>query len=135
MALYTYSDVFLSLGGTTISDHVTSVQLNQSIETIDKTAMGDSTRVFRAGLDGWTMEVEVHGDFAAGELDAIYAAASNNELAVVLRPTSSAKGTTNPEYTGTGLVTSWTPLMGSVGDGAKSTMSLVANTALTRATS
>lgn len=135
MAVYTYSNAYVSLGGTEISDHVTSLTMNQSIDALEKTAMGASTHTFRAGLENWTAEIEVLGDFAASELDAIFAAASNNELAVEFRSVNTTVATTNPKWTGTGLVTSYSPLMGAVGDQAKQTISLVANTALTRATS
>jgi len=135
MAVFTYKDVYVSLGGTEISDHVKSVTLNQSIETIDQTAMGDSTRTFRKGLDGWTAEFEFHQDFAASEFDAIWAVATDNLLAVELRPANTTVSATNPKYTGTGLVTSYSPLGGTVGDGAMAPVSIVANTSLTRAES
>lgn len=135
MAIYTQDDVYLSFGGTVISDHVTSLTLDTGIETLDKTAMGSSTRVMRKGLDTWTLEFEVLADFASGELDALIDGLTNREAAIEVRPTSSSVGATNPKWTGTALVTSYGPVAGAVGDQAKSSCSCVAASALTRAES
>lgn len=136
MAIYTYSDCFFSFGGTEISDHVKSLTLNTGVETNDKTAMGDSTRLMKAGLSTWTVDVELHGDFAATtELDALVAGLSNNEAAIIIRPDSASVGTSNPQYAGTGLLSSYTPMSGSVGDLGVMSISLVAASALTRTTS
>ena len=136
MAIYTYSNAHFSFAGTDISDHVKSLTLNTGVETNDKTAMGDSTRLMKAGLSTWTVDVELHGDFAATtELDALVAGLTGNEAALVIRPDAGSIGASNPEWTGTGLVSSYTPMSGSVGDLGVMSMSIVAASALTRATS
>jgi len=135
MAIYTHKDVYLSFGGTVISDHVVSLALDTGIESLDKTAMGASTRISRAGLDTWTLEFEVLQDFAASELDALVAGLSGREAAIEVRVTSGSATATNPKWTGTALVTSYNPVGGAVGDQAKSSCSCVAASALVRATS
>lgn len=135
MAIYTHNDVYLSFGGTEISDHVKSLTLNTGIETLDKTAMGDSTRLNKGGLSTWTLEFECHGDFAAGELDAIMDGLTGNEAAIEVRPVNTTVGATNPKWTGTALVTSYTPFTGAVGDLGTASVSCVAASALTRAES
>jgi hypothetical protein len=135
MAIYTHNDVYLSFGGTEISDHVTSLTLNTGIETLDKTAMGSSTRINRAGLGTWSLEFECLNDFAASELDAIIDGLTGNEAAIEVRPVNTTVGATNPKWTGTALVTSYGPIAGAVGDQAKVSCSCVAASALTRAES
>lgn len=135
MAIYTFTDGFLSVAGTDLSDHVTSITLDTGVEAQDKTAMGDSSRQSIAGLSTWSVTAEIQQDFAAGELDAIIAALTNNEAALVIRPTSSAVGTTNPEWTGTGLLTSYNPISGAVGDLAMASVTFEAASDLARATS
>lgn len=135
MAIYTHNDVHLTFGGTEISDHLKSLSLNLGRETLDKTAMGDTTRVNKGGQDTWSLEFEAHGDFAAGELDAIIAGLTGGEAAIEVRPVNTTVGATNPKWTGTALITSYTPFSGSVGDLGTASVSCVAASALTRAES
>ena len=134
MATFTFSDGYLSFAGTVISDHVKSMTLNTGIETGDKTAMGDTTRAMKMGLLTWGLAVTLHADFAAAELDALVDGLTDNEAALEVRPTSGAVSATNPKWTGTGLVTDYTPFGGSVGDTpAEASITLVPASALTRA--
>lgn len=135
VAIYTHNDVYLSFGGTEISDHIKSLTLNTGIETLDKTAMGDDTRLMKGGLGTWTLEFEAHGDFAASELDDIIDGLTDNEAAIEVRPVNTTVGATNPKWTGTALVTSYTPITGAVGDLGSASVSCVAASALTRAES
>ena len=136
MATYVYSDAYLSFAGTVISDHVKSLALTTGVETGDKTAMGDTTRVSKGGMLTWGLSIEFHGDFAAAELDALISGLTASEAAIEVRPTSGAASPTNPKWTGTGLVSDYTPFTGSVGDTpASASVTLVAASLLVRAES
>ena len=134
MAIYVFKDAYLSFAGTVISDHVKSLTLNTGVETGYKTGMGDDTRASKAGLKTWGVSVTLHADFAASELDALVDGLTDNEAALEIRPTSDAVAATNPKWTGTGLVTDYTPFGGSVGDTpAEASITLIPAGDLTRA--
>lgn len=136
MSIFVWNDAYLSIAGNDLSDHVKAVTLNEGIETGDKTAMGDTTRTMKGGLYTWSLTATFHADFAASELDAVIAGLTANEAALEVRPTSDAVSSTNPKRTGTGLVTSYQPFGGSVGDvPAEASVTFEAASALTRATS
>jgi hypothetical protein len=118
MAQIVLTDAFVSLGGTNVSDHVTSVTINYERDEVEATAMGDSTHGQLLGLKNWSIELEVQQDFAAASIDSILwnAVDTKATVAAIVRPTSAAKSATNPEYTATGYIPSYSPLSGSVGE-------------------
>lgn len=134
MATYTFVDGFLSVAGTDLSDHVQSMTLNEGIEAQDSSAMSVDTRSNIAGLKTWSLDVTFLQDFAASKVDATLSAVFGPNLtaALVIRPTSAAQGTTNPEWTGTGVLSSYNPIGGSVGDMATAQATFVAGGTLTR---
>lgn len=135
MATFVMTDGFVSINSVDLSDHVKRVTLNYEAETQDNTHMSDNTRLMQGGLKNWSMEVEFSQDFASGEVDATLFSLVGTTTTVIARPTSSSVSTTNPNFTGTALLTSYTPLSGTVGEQAPATASFVAAGDLSRATS
>lgn len=135
MATYIFKDGYFSMAGTDLSDHVKSMTLDTGIETQDKTAMGADSRQMKAGLNTWSLTVELHQDFAASELDAVVDGLTDREAALIIKPNGSTTASTNPKWTGTGLLTSYNPIGGSVGDLAGASLTFEAASDLTRATS
>lgn len=133
MATTVLTDAFVSIDGNDISDHVVGVTLTFEGESLDETAMGDTTRTMKGGLFNWSFEVEVHQDWAASNIDSIMFPLVNTVVVVIFRPDSAAVSATNPNYTGSALITGWPPLGNSVGELATSTISGVSAGALTRA--
>jgi hypothetical protein len=133
MAKTVLTDAFVSIGGNDISDHVRTVTLNYAAEEQDDTTMGDDTRTNLGGLKTWSLDLEVANDFAATEIDSIMFPLVGTQVAVVFRPTSAAKGTNNPEYTGTGMLSSYNPVGQSVGDLATAPITIVSAGTLARA--
>lgn len=134
MGVYTFVNGFLSVGGVDLSDKVKSMTLNTGVETQDPSAMGVNTRLAIAGLGTWSVAVTFNQDFAAGEVDATLAplVGPNLTAALVIRPDAGAKSATNPEYTGTAVISSYQPIGGSVGDLAVAPVTFVAASDLTR---
>lgn len=134
MASLAFTDAYVSLGGTDMSAYVKSVTLNYSAEMLDDTAMGDTTRVNLGGLKNWSVEVEFNQDFTDNELDEDLFALVGASTAVVIRPVkSSLVGTSNPNYTGTGVMESYTPISGAVGDLLPASVTIQSAGTLTRA--
>lgn len=119
-------DVFVSINGTAISDHVASVDLAGEFEEVDVTSMGVNTdgakyREFLQGLGDATVTLEVFQDYATGSIDSIFwpLSQTGGTFALVVRPTSAAASSTNPVYTMTGRVFQFNPLAGAVGEASR----------------
>lgn len=136
MASLAFTDAFLSINAVDLSDRVKSVTLTYEAEMLDDTSMGDTTRINLAGLKNWQMQVDFKQDFAASEVDAtIFPLVSGGTtFTVILRPTSASVSATNPNYTGTGIISNYSPLGNQVGELATAPVTIVPAGALSRAT-
>lgn len=134
MASLALTDAFVSLGGTDISTYVRSVTLPYGAEMLDDTTMGDTTRINKGGLKTWQLDIELQQDFTDNLIDEILFPLVGTTFTVIVRPTSSAVGTSNPNYTGTGILESYQPFGQSVGDLATSTITIQSAGTLSRAT-
>lgn len=136
MATYKFTDAFFSIGGTDLSDHVKEVSLTYEAETLDDTAMGDTTRKMKGGLLNWSADITFKQDHASSNVDATLFPLVGTTATMIIRPDNSdGVGATNPNYTGTALIKSYPPFGGGVGDLATTRLSLVSAGALSRATS
>lgn len=135
MAKQTFADPFFSVDGVDLSDRVESLTLSYESEANDAASGGDATRGMLAGLLNWGVEVTFRQDYAAGEVDATLFNKVGTECALVIRPTTAVVSATNPQFTGTGLLTSYAPLSGSVGSVIDAPVTWVPAGDLARATS
>ena len=108
-------NVFVSIGGTDVSAYVKDATLPFSADSLEDTAMGDTTHSHNAGLFNWSVTLQAFNSFVAAELNAILWPLVGTKVAVVIRPDSAAKSTSNPEWTGTALLDGYSPIAGSVG--------------------
>ena len=118
MARIVLTDVGVIIDGTDLSDHVASVTINQNVDAVETTAFGDGGRTRVGGLEDSSITLDFHQDFAAGDVDATIAPLVGGTASFDIGPfgTAVAASGTAPRYTGTVLLTEWTPLNGSVGD-------------------
>lgn len=135
MSSLAFTDGFVSFGGTDISDYVKSVTLDYAAEMLDETAMGDTTRTMIGGLKTWSASLEMNQDFADGLIDEILFPLVGTTGTLIVRPTSSGVGPSNPNYTGTGIIENYSPFGNSVGDLASTSITIQSAGALSRATS
>ena len=134
MATIVFTDAYVSLGGNVVSDHVTQVTINYSAEMLDETAMGDTTRINKGGLKQWSINVDLHQDFASANIDSIFFPLVGTAIAFEIRPTPAAVGTSNPKYTGTGILENFPPLGNGVGELGTASITLQSASTLARAT-
>ena len=135
MAKQIASTVFLSLAGSDVSAYVKSATLSVGVANQESTTMGDTWTEQTPGLKNWSMSVEFVQDFAAAALDSILWPLHGTSVAVIYRPNSAAVGTSNPQYTGSAIL-SYDGIIGqSVGELAMAPITLTGNGALARATS
>lgn len=135
MAAFALTDAFVSINGVDLSNDVKGGTLTYEAEMLDDTAMGDDTRSNLGGLKNWTMSVEFIQDFAASQVDATLFSLVGSTFTVIFRPDSGSVSATNPNFTGTGILASYTPIGNSVGDLAMAPVTINAAGTLSRATS
>jgi predicted secreted protein len=122
---------------TDISAFCEEVSLSRDIETAETTTFGNDDKNYITGLRDATVSV-------SGKFDAAAASAIDPVLAGVLgsastvswayRPNSASVSTSNPEYQGEAIVTSY-EVSGGVGDAVTFSAELQCTGAITRATS
>ena len=134
MAATVLRDAFVSVNGVDLSDHLRSVTLEYAADLQETTAMGDDFRTRLGGLKDWNMSLEFNQDFAGGSVDATLFAIVGNSVPVILRPSSGARATTNPEWRGNAILESYTPLGNAVGEVAIAPVTLQGNGTLARDT-
>ena len=135
MATLNFNDAVITINSVVLSDAGNSVAINYEAEVLDETAFGDTTRINKGGLKNWTMELGFHQDYAASEVDITMFAIVGTVVAVSVVVASGGASATNPDYNGNGLITSYTPISGSVGELLPATVSIVSAGNLDRGTS
>lgn len=117
MAATVLTDAKLVINSVNLSTYVRQVQLNVSVKEQDVTAMGGSGYVAMiAGLKDWTLEADFNQDFGTAAIDQTLWPLFGLTTTVTINPTSATNSATNPQYSGTVLVSKYTPLDGKVGD-------------------
>ena len=136
MAITLNNKVGLKINSIDLSDHVTSVTLNQAFDELEVTAMGDTAHKFVKGLESATLTVSFLNDQAAGEvLDTLSDAFGTTTGWKLIQDSGSAVSATNKLWTGDILVNNLTPINGAVGDMATMDITFTVNSAVTVADS
>ena len=102
MAKHTGSEGLVKVGGTNTVAEVRSWSLSHESETIEDTAMGDSFRSHKAGLQTWSGSCDVY--FDETDTNGQVAMTPGASLTVGFYPEGATSGDTY--YSGTALVTS-----------------------------
>ena len=134
MAKFVATDYKVTINGSNLSTSLASVELPIEIDEQETTAFGSEWRTRIAGLKSGSITLEFHQDFAAGAIDSVLWPLLGTNATVVVVPTSGTVTASNPSYTGTFLVTQYTPYASTVGDLATLSVSWPLSGALTRAT-
>jgi hypothetical protein len=108
-------DAYISINGNVVSDHGNKIALNVLFEELDATAFGASAKVRRGGLQDGSVDITFLNDFVAAQLDAIFWGILGTVVPYEVRPTSAARSTGNPAYTGNLFIKEWKPIHGDVG--------------------
>ena len=117
MATFVITSPVITVNGVDLSDHVTSVELNDETADIATTNFGSSGNTTRTGgLKDGSITIEFQQDYAASKVDATLWAARGTAITVTVKATSAATASTNPLYSGSYLVTQYQPVSGKVGD-------------------
>jgi hypothetical protein len=116
-----------------ISSYVTNAVINQIVDELEVTSMGDQSHRFVAGLQSATFSIDFLNEWASSQVMQTLNAAFGQTLAVSV---ITVKGTTvsaaNPTYQFSILVNNLTPIgQGGVAEIATSSLSFTVNSAVT----
>ena len=135
MARLVLNNAYVVLGASSdISDHVASITLSTSFDIVETTAFGDAAKKRVAGLADNSLTLELHQDYATSSIESIIYPLLGTAVAFEVRPVNTTVAATNPKYTGSVLVTEWTPLNGSVGELATASITWPISGAITKST-
>lgn len=134
MARIVLTNAVVKINSVDLSDHVASVELSQEVEEVETTAFGDSARTRTGGLANNSLSLDFHQDFASASVDDTLNALVGGTASFEILPAGTAVSATNPKYTGTVLLTEWTPVSGAIGELATASITWPISGAVTRAT-
>ena len=110
-------------GSVAVIPELKAWSVEETLDTIEDTAMGDSVKTFKAGLKSWTGTIEMNYDPTnAAQIDLLI----GESVDVEFYPDS---GTATTKFTGTGIVTSHSR-SGAMGDMVGSSVSFQGTGAL-----
>lgn len=116
MAKFVATDYQITLGGDDFTASIAAVTFEISAAEQEVTAFGNTFVQRIGGLQDASVSLDFHQDFGASSVDATLHPLLGTSVEIVVTPTSSAVSATNPSYTGTFLVTEYTPFASSIGD-------------------
>lgn len=118
MAKLVLTNALVLVNANDLSNHVQSVSIEGTRNEVDVTSMGDTNTEIVLGLGDVTITATVFNDYAAASLDSILFPLwqTNTPFTVEIRPVNAARSTSNPAYTMSALMPTYSPISGSVGD-------------------
>jgi hypothetical protein len=132
VAITLNNKVGLKINNVDLSDHVTSVTLNQSFAELPVTAMGDSSEKFVKGLETATLTVSFLNDQAATSvLDTLSDAYGTTVAWKLIQDKVPAVSATNKLFSGDILINNLTPINGAVGDMSTQDITFTVNSVVT----
>jgi len=134
MARIVLTDAKITINSVNLSSYISSVTLSTSNDVVETTGFSSTaarTRV--AGLQDNSVTIEFFQDFATSLVEQTIYPLLGTTTSVVVLPTSSAAGPTNPSYTFTALVSEWQPLSGAVGELSTASVTWPISGAITKA--
>jgi hypothetical protein len=124
------------IAGGTVSANVAQATLTINSAEVDTSNFGsDNWSELIGGRKSGSLSLTWHNDYAAGGIDSIVHPLIGGTAAFEIRPAgTAAAGSSSPKYTGTVLVTEYSPIDSAVGDLATFTVTWPTTGAITRGT-
>ena len=104
MATSTYlSNPNVTVNAVSLQDQCQGLVFTRTIEALESTAFGTTSRVYTAGLENSTLQLDLYASFAASETYATLKSLVGTSVTVSWSPSATSPGTaTNPTMTLTG---------------------------------
>jgi hypothetical protein len=125
----------VTVNGVDLSNHVDSVEVQTNVDDVDITAMGASAHQHAPGLRNDKITINFLQDFAASSVDAtLFPLLGNTGFTVKVVPVNTTVSTTNPSYTATCVLFTYSPLSGKVGERSDTSVEFQATGLIVKAT-
>ena len=85
-----------------LSDQCKSATVTRTIEALESSAFGSTSRVYTAGMENSTFTGEFMQNYGASETYSVLKDLVGTAITIVVNPTSAADSATNPGFTLTG---------------------------------
>jgi hypothetical protein len=121
MATSTYlSNPNVTVNSVSLQDQCHGLVFTRTIEALESTAFGSTSRVYTSGLENSTLQLDLYASFAASETYATLKSLVGTQVTVSWSPSATSPGTaTNPTMTLTGAYLEaipYTMALGSLGE-------------------
>ena len=113
-----------------ISAYVTNAVINQIVDELEVTAMGDTAHKFTKGLEASTITLDFLNDNAAATVIPTLRAAYGTTVPVTIKQSSGATSATNPLYSTTVVVNNLQNINGAVGDISSQSITFTCNSVI-----
>jgi hypothetical protein len=119
MAVFVFTDAYLTINTIDLSSYVTSITLNYEKDSVEVTAMGATGHVMTGGLQNLSVAIEFNNDQAAAKvLETLYSATGSGANTLVIK--NATTGSPLPVFTiSNSYLAASTPVAGAVGELAK----------------
>lgn len=135
MAVFAFTDAHITINAVDASTWAKSVTLDVEVTDLDSTTFGGGGwKSVIGGLKSGSIKIDFDQDFDASMVDATLWPLLGTVFPVTILPKGATVGTTNPKYSGNVLLTKYSPITGSVGDLAETSIEMPTSGAWTRAT-
>ena len=138
MAKFVLKSATVTVNAVDLTAHISSVTIETTADEVDVTAFGSTYREILQGMGDATITLDFFQDFAASKVDATLwpLASAGTTFPVTVKPTSASVSSTNPRYDMTGVILTYNPIDGAVGDASTTSVTIrnASSTGLTRNT-
>ncbi len=138
MAKFVLAHPKLDINGTNLEDHCSSLTIETTYDEVEFTSFCSDYRDFGQGLGDATWTLDFFQDFAASEVDSVLWPLSQSGGTFLAKASAGSEtvSSTNPMYSMTSRLFSYTPIGGAVGDASTTSVTLrnASSAGLTRAT-
>lgn len=129
MAVLTLTDASITVNTVSLGSRANSVSVNYEIDSVEITAFGSVGHIFAGGLQNNSVEISFFQDFATSNVEATVFGLVGTTTTLAIKATSAATSATNPLYTiSSAYLASHTPVAGSVGEVAMTTLTFTGGT-------
>ena len=125
----------VSINNVDLSDHVQECSIDYGSETQDKTTYADGTRRVIGGLKTWEISVTFLNNYDAAKVHATIRPLVGTSACFEIRPSNTCSTAINPIITGIGVISSYPPFGGAVGDALMAEVTIENSSALAFASS
>ena len=115
MAIFANTDAVVTINTVDLSDHLVSVDWNESTDVVETVAMGDTLVTVKPTFGRGSISLELQQDFATSSTYATLVAAKGTSIAVTYKHTSATTSATNPEMQTNAVVTEVPVASGGIG--------------------